>query len=1123
LDRWDIHVPPILSCLRKRASKTSSRKSIFFRNFEALLKKVVGSKQRRANMLISKLVKKGINVISIVTIITLSVFSCISPAIAANLPEGATIQAGQGWVDANGNVMNVGQWTDQMIVDWVSFCIAHGYTVNFSQPGSDSICLNRVTGGSISEIFGNLNANGKIWLLNPNGILFGPSAKINTAGFLASTLHMSNDDFLNRSYIFTKSSDTPGFVINKGQITITDNGYVVLMGAAVKNNGVIQANLGKVILSAGEKIALDLDSEGTISVVIEDPVSLAEAMVDDEGNEITDAVRNSGSILADGGTVVLTASVLGDVFKSAVNNDGTIQARSLINENGEVYLLAEGDNALVSTTGTIDVSAHEAGVDGGYVEVCADRVVIDGNIDVTAVDGANGELFIDPLDLYVIDYYPEVADPDKWKDNYEGDVAYDAGEDLGAIKKAWIEAFVGSLTLRAKQDIKFRIGEEYNGKANWTETTRPDTLTLSGIGDGDFFRLEAGRTIDFGDDFISTGGGNMQFYADYNVSGDGTYHDGDGQIYWSSFYPDWNGGLNSNGGDIILSGADVDLYFYKGSKHYTASVDAGDGTVYLSPSGRDIPNWVYMRKTNEAVDNDRFVISKGLESIKAGRVVIGADPENGITASNIRIQEGYDLTDAGADDCSTLELHGYGAIKDENASGIDLTVENLVLSAELGIGSGDALETAVETLNATNTVANDIEIDNTGDLSAQSVINTAGDVSITTHSNLNVGYIEGINVSLSALDGSIFSSSSDINTLYLKLYAQNDIGAEDSRINTDVDLLSAYSWNKGDIYISEANDIELGIGSADPTLEASIAANDGVVCVESNGDMLVNSVISENGGVFLESSAGSIYTGDGWDPDKPSQSGPNVIARGYSLFSAPNGTIGVDTTPDTYDPLAVSVEIPDANLDGNNSAIPDEVSAERGTPSVGLTILAGDTVAASYADNWPGGSHGQIGISGATAGIVSPGIVLGSYADPVSPSLVIGPATPPGYVFHDDTDGSITDPPATGYIQSIQIWPPPIPAAAEGIAIPANVFALISDPLRYRIPKKHDVDIYQVSYTNGYDSLAGIKGAYFYHPLVEVGMYDMPAFGADMYEFIDNYLDTTNPALMPELEEEKKI
>lgn len=442
----------------------------------------------------------------------------LTPSVFA-LPENATVQAGDvTFTNPNESTLNINQMSDKAIIDWIKFCIENGQTVNFIQPGSDSIALNRVTGPSISEIFGALNANGKVWLLNPNGILFGPSSKINAPGFLASTLNIKNDDFLDKVYAFTKSPDSNGYIINKGQITAGDGGYVALLGNAVKNEGIVQAKLGKVVLASGEKMALELDSDGIISVVIDEPIS--EIVKDRDENDIKDAVSNKGTITADGGIVILTASVLEDLFEKAVNNEGLIKANSLVKKEGGVYLLADGKNAMASNTGTIDVSAVEPGCDGGFAEVSGDRVGIDdGNIDVSSIDGESGHLLLDPFDLWIVD---DAIGDDK------------TGSTVGEL---WLENFNGNITLQATNDVFFLIKDNLLNLVNF------DTET---------FRVEAGNDINLNNDSITTQGGGVELLSDYSggvgvAGGAGDVNLGIGKS------------INTNRGHVILSGANVNI------------------------------------------------------------------------------------------------------------------------------------------------------------------------------------------------------------------------------------------------------------------------------------------------------------------------------------------------------------------------------------------------------------------------------------------------------------------------------------------------------------------------------------------------------------------------------------
>jgi len=172
-------------------------------------------------------------------------------AVAADLPTGGQVVAGQGQIGTpSNNQMVIDQASNKLAIDWQSFDIGKGSKVTFNQPGSDSIALNRVLGADGSKIMGQLDANGQVFIVNPNGVLFGQSAQVNVGGLVASTLDISNSDFEAGNYRF-KGSSSNASVINNGQITAADGGAVALLGGTVSNNGVIVANQGTVALAAG--------------------------------------------------------------------------------------------------------------------------------------------------------------------------------------------------------------------------------------------------------------------------------------------------------------------------------------------------------------------------------------------------------------------------------------------------------------------------------------------------------------------------------------------------------------------------------------------------------------------------------------------------------------------------------------------------------------------------------------------------------------------------------------------------------------------------------------------------------------------------------------------------------
>ena len=297
------------------------------------------------------------------------------------LPEGYQVQAGTAeFNQPDSNTLNI-DTSDRVIINYNSFSIANPEAVNFNQPGGDSVSLNRVTGGSISEILGTLTANGKIFLVNPNGVLFGPNSSVDTTALVASTLDIDNVDFMNSNYTFREYSDKIGAsIINQGYIQAKD---VALIGQAVNNEGTIVTTLGSTVLASGSAMTLSLDTVGMISVAIDEAVK---DKVIVNGEEVDSAVKNTGEIKAEGGVVVLTAKTMDDIFDYAVNNEGIIQAKSLVSKEGEIYLSAAGvENSVVLNRGTLDVSGKETSASGGKVEMYGPKV------------GQFGEVYADAL------------------------------------------------------------------------------------------------------------------------------------------------------------------------------------------------------------------------------------------------------------------------------------------------------------------------------------------------------------------------------------------------------------------------------------------------------------------------------------------------------------------------------------------------------------------------------------------------------------------------------------------------------------------------------------------------------------------------------------------------------
>ena len=323
------------------------------------------------------------------------------------LPSDGNVVGGHATIQqVNPHQLDIQQTTDKAILNWKSFSIAGDETVHFMQPSVHSIALNRVVGTDPSVILGHLQSNGRIFLLNPNGILFGAGAQIDVGGLLATTLQIRDEDFMAGRYLFAQDP-LKGLrtVINRGTIQVSDHGFVFLAAPGVSNEGLIVANLGTVVLGSGQALTVDLMGDGLINYALSGKV--LDHVMGVDGKPLSSAVSNTGTIQADGGHVVLHAKAAGEIFSSVVNQSGVIRARSLESHGGVVQLLG-GDETLVAATaagamrpagdvsgavvntGMIDVAAGAPNAAQGSVTMAGERVGQFGSIVATGGEGANG-------------------------------------------------------------------------------------------------------------------------------------------------------------------------------------------------------------------------------------------------------------------------------------------------------------------------------------------------------------------------------------------------------------------------------------------------------------------------------------------------------------------------------------------------------------------------------------------------------------------------------------------------------------------------------------------------------------------------------------------------------------
>lgn len=179
----------------------------------------------------------------------------LSPTLALADQTGGTVVSGVGSISQSANVTNINQSSQTLGLTWDTFNINANQTVNFIQPNAAALAVNRIFDTNGSKIMGNLNANGQVWLINPNGMFFGAGSQVNVGSILASTLNpLSNTG--DADQIFGNGGS--GSVINQGNITAANGGYVAMLGNKVINEGVIAAQMGTVALGLVAKSAYSL-------------------------------------------------------------------------------------------------------------------------------------------------------------------------------------------------------------------------------------------------------------------------------------------------------------------------------------------------------------------------------------------------------------------------------------------------------------------------------------------------------------------------------------------------------------------------------------------------------------------------------------------------------------------------------------------------------------------------------------------------------------------------------------------------------------------------------------------------------------------------------------------------
>lgn len=282
--------------------------------------------------------------------------------------------------------MLIQQESNNAVINWKSFNIKQGEALTVAQPSGNATLLNHVIGTDPSTLYGTIQANGRLFLINPNGMIIGKGASLNTGGLVASTLSLDTDDFLKGNYAFQRNSGAvAASLLNQGDIAA---GFVALLGNSVANDGSIKTCGTAAALATGDKVMLEMGPTGLLALHVGE-------------SALQSAITNNGHIETEQGTILLTGSGIDGLVGSVINNTGIIHAGTIAERDGTIVI--EGGSIINS--GTISASQIETHgnnlLDAGHWNAAAQNhggsiiMLMDGTIEQTSgssmsANGAEG-------------------------------------------------------------------------------------------------------------------------------------------------------------------------------------------------------------------------------------------------------------------------------------------------------------------------------------------------------------------------------------------------------------------------------------------------------------------------------------------------------------------------------------------------------------------------------------------------------------------------------------------------------------------------------------------------------------------------------------------------------------
>jgi filamentous hemagglutinin family protein len=804
----------------------------------------------------------------------IAVAACFGSAALAN-PTTPTVVHGTASFSQAGSILNVTN-SHNAIINWGSFSIGVNELTKFIQPSALSAVLNRVVGQDPSAILGALQSNGRVFLLNPNGIVFGAGSQINVAGMVASTLNLSNADFLAGRMNFTDGAGA-GAVVNNGSINAS-GGPVYMIGNAVTNNGIITSPGGEIVLAAGNSV--ELVNPGTPNLRVE---------IQADSNE----ARNLGSVVADAGRIGIYAGLIkqGGVINanSAVSEGGRIMLKSTKRTDleagsvtsargtsgGEIIALSGMTDGVTTVAGTLDASATAG--NGGFIETSAAKVkVMDGSRTTASgsVGAKAGTWLIDPTDYYIA-YGGDIsgsqlgADLDAGPTGTNVTIHSDMGSNASYGGTVFVNEAVswnsgGSLTLIARNNVDVNAPITNAGTGDVKLYAGWDGASTSAPVVGSSGQINLNNVLSTGGDAYLIAGGNINQGFSAPITSSGLLVKSNaGSVFL-------DGASGGNAVDVIAGKAVSEFYFANNKSLTVGTVGGVSGITVENPSGL-----AYLSLELAGVGPSDLIINKDIlvkgNSGGSAGIYLSAIASNGgsISINNATISAIGGTSAAAYGGAATVDIYSLGG--DFNISGSTIEAKGGHGSAAYGGGGYGYVN--LET--------------NTGDinvLSGSTVRAVGGDGMYGSYGEINIDAGVALNVSgstITATGGSGISQNGGTGRIYL-----NSNDSEVGGISISASQVLATGGEGASEYADGYAEINVTANSGDINITGgsvlTASGNDAFVRIDANygGVTLANSSINASAKTSADGGEGIV----------------NIYADGS--INAGSGSISATGNPD---------------------------------------------------------------------------------------------------------------------------------------------------------------------------------------------------------------------------------